>query len=81
MHESLTQLDLCTTTVGYSRSLVFRVWSSKAPCVDIIDRARSTVEYDQRAEKQNQNLDPAVVSPWCPVLRDLLGSDPKKSEL
>ena len=41
---------------------------SKAPCVEIIQRATSIIDYDQRAEKTD------CVARVCPVLRELYGA-------
>ena len=53
---------------------------SKAPCVDIIDRATSIVDYDRREEKQKFICDPSMQPRCCPVLRELYGREKSKSE-
>lgn len=40
----------------------------KAPCVEIIRRATSIIDYDQRA---------STSAPVCPVLRELYGAPEK----
>jgi len=43
--------------------------TSQAPCVEIIERANSIIDYDQRDEKPNER-----VARVCPVLRALYGA-------
>lgn len=50
----------------------------EAACCDILERATSTVDYDQR-NVESGHVDPNY-APCCPVLRDLYGGDPKHSE-
>ena len=63
----------------------FMVWTRclteliKAPCTEIIQRATSTIDYDQRVEKLNHNP-AASVAPVCPILRDLYQGNPLKSD-
>jgi len=50
-------------------SLCLMESTSQAPCVEIIERANSIIDYDQRDEKPNER-----VARVCPVLRALYGA-------
>lgn len=56
---------------------VYTLSFSEATCGDIIERATSTIDYDQRDEKQAPG---PGVSQVCPVLRDLYKADISHSE-
>lgn len=52
----------------------------EAPCTEIIQRATSTIDYDQRAEKQSHSSTGAPISRVCPVLRELYQADETHSD-